>query len=311
MTVDVVIPTWNGRRLLEGCLATLARQTTPARLIVVDNGSADGTAEFVERSFPQATLVRLPENRGFAAAVNHGVAAGEADCVVLLNNDVECDPHFLERIAAALPPHGRVGMAAALLLKPGRGEIDSFGLELDATLAAFPRFSGAPYPSTELHDRNLAGPSGGAAAYSRVALAAVGGFDEQLFAYHEDVDVALRLQAAGWACTGAPEAVGVHLGSATIGRRSRFQVETAGASRAYVLRKYGVLRRPAIAARALAVELVVVVIECFVGRDLAALRGRLSGWRRRPTRLPLPQAAVNPGIGFTESLRRRWRSVRG
>jgi GT2 family glycosyltransferase len=153
----------------------------------------------------------------------------------------------------------------------------------------------------------LAMPSGGAAAYRREALTEVGSFDECLFAYHEDVDLGLRLRSAGWTCAAAADAIGVHLGSATIGQRSRWQVEVAGASRAYLLRKYGVLHgRPVPAASAVAVELAVTLAELVIGRDLAALRGRRDGWRRAKGRQEsIPRFAVNSEIGFLDSLRRR------
>jgi len=305
--VDVVIPTWNGRHLLESCLRLLAGQTVPCRVIVVDNGSSDGTAVFVHESHPEVTLLEFAENRGFARAVNPGIEAGSAPYVVLVNNDVDCDPTFVEHIVAPLRDREGVGMVAGLLLRPGRRAVDSFGIEVDRTLAGFARFTGAPYPDTALHDRHLAGPSGGAAAYRRRALEQVGTFDERLFAYMEDVDLALRLRAAGWEAAGAPEAIGVHLGSATFGHRSRGQVEIGGAARAYMLRKYGVLRRdPPAAAWALAAEAGVVAVDTLIGRDLAAVRGRLSGWRTAGnTRAPIPSDAVNPEIGFREALRRR------
>jgi N-acetylglucosaminyl-diphospho-decaprenol L-rhamnosyltransferase len=302
--IDVVIPTWNGWPLLQRCLATLERQTAPATVIVVDSGSTDGTAD---RLGGRAELVRLDANRGFAAAVNAGIAAGRAPAVVVLNNDVECDPDFLERLGAPLDEDPRVGAVAALLVAPGRAAVDSYGLEIDRTLAAYPRFARAPYPAASLDTRHLAGPSGGAAAYRRAALQEVGGFDEAIFGYLEDADLALRLRVAGWTCAGAPDAVAVHLGGASFGRRSDWQVETAGASRAYLLRKYGVLRsRPGIAAWALAAELGVVAADAVLERRLAAARGRLCGWRRgRDVRAAVPAAALNPEIGFRASLGRR------
>jgi GT2 family glycosyltransferase len=311
-TVDVVIPTWNGRDLLERCLARLAAQTVEHRVIVVDNGSTDGTPLFVRDRFPTVHLVGLDRNYGFAGGVNRGVAHGEAPVVVLVNNDVECDPHFLERLAAPLVADRRVGMVAALLLRPGRGVIDSYGLECDATLAAYQRFAGASYRGTPLHAANLLGPTGAAAAYRRDAFTAVGGLDERMFAYMEDVDLALRLRCLGWSAAGAPEAIGVHRGSATIGRRSRFQVEVAGASRAYMLRKYGVLGRDLpTAAWALAVESGVTVVETIAGRDLAAARGRLSGWRSvAGQHARIPKEAVNCELGLREGLRRRLTTVR-
>jgi N-acetylglucosaminyl-diphospho-decaprenol L-rhamnosyltransferase len=162
--VDVVIPSWNGWALLERCLDSLARQTRPATVIVVDNGSTDGTAGRLAAEHPAVRLVPLDRNRGFGAAVNRGVAAGSAPFVVLVNNDVECDAEFVERLIAPMEADGRVGSVAGLLLRPGRATVDSYGLELDRTLAAFPRFAGAAYPATPLDDRHLVGPSGGAAA---------------------------------------------------------------------------------------------------------------------------------------------------
>ena len=305
--IDVVIPTWNARALLDRCLDTLARQTLPANVIVVDNGSEDGTAEHVASTRPETRLVTLDRNHGFGAAVNRGIAAGSAPFVVLVNNDVECDADFLARLVAPLEADPGVGSVAALLLRPGRTTIDSYGVEVDRTLAGFARFAGAPYAATVLHDRHLIGPNGGAAAYRRRALEEVGGFDEAIFAYQEEDDLALRLGAAGWRGAGAPDAIGVHLGSASFGFRSDWQVQVAGASRAYLLRKYGILRSgPATAARALATEAAVMLADAVLERRLAATRGRLRGWRRgRGASARYPAAAVNDEIGMRAALARR------
>ncbi len=305
--IDVVIPSWNRFELLERCLTTLSHQTAAHTAIVVDNGSTDGTPALVAERFPDARLVALAENAGFAPAVNRGIDAGSAPYVVLINNDVELDPTFLARIVEPLRHDQRLGSVAGLLLVPGRETIDSYGIEVDPTLAAFNRFAGAPYRPDSLHERGLAGPSGGAAAYRRIALEQVGGLDEALFAYMEDVDLDLRLRTAGWLTTGARDAVGVHLGSASFGQRSRWQVEVSGASRAYLLRKYAVLSSGfATAARTLAVELAVVVADAASAHDMAALRGRLHGWRRGTSRRsPIPAASLNADIGLLESIRRR------
>src|SRR4051794_1370693 len=309
---DLVVPTWNGRGLLERCVPTLVAQAGVARLVVVDNGSTDGTAEMLAERFPSIAVVALAENRGFARAVNAGVAAGGAEHVVLVNNDVECDPGFVAALSGALGRDPRAGMAAGLLLTPGRGRVDSYGVEVDRTLAAFPRFAGAPWP-VPLHERGLALPSGGAAAYRRDALAGAGGFDEALFGYMEDVDLGLRLAAAGWRCAGAPQASGIHLGSASFGRRSRWQVDVSGFARGYMLRKYGVLRSGlGPAAWALGVEVGVVAADAMKERDLTALRGRLRGWRAaRGRHAGAPAEAINRGLGPADGLRRRRRVLAG
>lgn len=280
-------------------------------MIVVDNGSADNTVEVVRERYPTAHLVELDRNYGFAGGVNRGVEQGNGQFVVLVNNDVECDPNFLEQLVAPFDD-GRVGSVAGLLLRPGRKTIDSFGLECDATLAAYPRFVDAPYPDTLVDEEGLLGPSGGAAAYRREAFEAAGGLDEGMFAYMEDVDLALRLRELGWTAAGAPEATGIHLGSATFGHRSRPQVEIAGASRAYMLRKYGILGRGlTTAAWALAFEVGVTVVDAVMARDLAAARGRVNGWRAAASRRArIPEGAVNPKLGVREGFRRRLASVR-
>ena len=280
-------------------------------MIVVDNGSADNTVEVVRERYRAAHLVELDRNYGFAGGVNRGVEQGHGQFVVLVNNDVECDPNFLEQLVAPFDD-GRVGSVAGLLLRPGREAIDGFGLECDATLAAYPRFADAPYPDTLVDEVGLLGPSGGAAAYRREAFEAAGGLDEGTFAYMEDVDLALRLRELGWTAAGAPEATGIHLGSATFGHRSRPQVEIAGASRAYMLRKYGVLGRGlTTAAWALAFEVGVTVVDVVTARDLAAARGRVNGWKAAADRRArIPEGAVNPKLGVREGLRRRLASVR-
>ncbi len=308
-SVDVVVPTHDGWELTERCLVSLQRQTLPHAVIVTDNASADGTAEHVRARFPAARLVETGGNLGFAVACNRGAAAGDGEIVVLLNNDVECRPDFLERLVAPFEEE-RVGLVAAALLRPGEEEIDGVGLTADTTLAGFARLQGRPAFEADAARPVLVGPSGGAAAYRRAAWEAAGGLDENIFAYSEDLDLAFRLRAAGWRAAAAPEAVGIHLGSATMGRRSSWQRYHGGFARGYFLRRYGVLRSSA-APRALLTETIVVVGDAVISRDLSALRGRLAGWRRArglPRHPPPPADALDTSIGWLESMRLRRRS---
>lgn len=307
LSIDVVIPTFNGLELTERCLACLRAQTAAHAVFVADNASTDGTADRVQDLFPEVVLVETRGNLGFPVACNRGAAAGAGDVVVLLNNDVEARPDFLERLIAPLEQDSTVGSVAALLVRPGGQTIDSIGLAVDVTLAGFPRLSGRPVDEANLANPLLAGPSGGAAAYRRAAWETTGGLDENIFIYSEDVDLALRLRSAGWRAAAAPDAVGVHLGSATLGHRSAWQRYQGGFSRGYLLRRYGVVRTRA-GARALATEAVVVIGDALISRDLSAVRGRVAGWRagggleQRP--LP-PRDAMDHSIGFFESLRLR------
>jgi N-acetylglucosaminyl-diphospho-decaprenol L-rhamnosyltransferase len=306
LTIDVVIPTYNGWPLLERCLELLRAQTIAHRVIVVDNGSTDGTPARVRRAFPEAFVVELPENVGFPAACNRAAAIGDGDVIVLLNNDVEVPSTFLEELVRPLVANEAVGSVASVLLRRDGNSIDSVGLCVDRTLAGFPRLRGEPLAESGSLRPLLVGPAGGAGAYRRVAWTAVEGLDEGVFGYGEDVELAVRLAHAGWAAAAATAAIAIHLGSASFGRRSSWQRYQGGFSRGYFVRRYG-LRATGIA-RTIATEAVVIAGDAIISRDLSALRGRVAGWRaardavRRP---PPPAHAVDQSIGFFASLRMR------
>jgi GT2 family glycosyltransferase len=303
-SIDVVIVAYNRYELTDSCLRHLRAQTIAHRVILVDNGSTDDTRARIRVEWPEVALECLEDNRGFAEACNLGVRAGSGEIVVLLNNDVDCRPDFLAQLIAPLADHERVGAVAALMLQPGERLIDSAGLAADVTLGGFPRLQGLDAAQASSQQPKLAGPAGTAAAYRRVAWEQVGGLDEGIFAYMEDFDLALRLRSAGWAAVVATDAVGVHLGSATHGHRSAWQRRHGGFGRGYMLRRYGLLCGRA-AARTIATELIVVLGDLIVSRDLAALRGRLAGWRAAggvPRRSRPPASAVDERIGFRDSL---------
>jgi N-acetylglucosaminyl-diphospho-decaprenol L-rhamnosyltransferase len=306
-SVDVVIVAYNRCELTESCLRHLRAQTLEHRVILIDNGSTDETSERVAADWPAVALQRLAHNHGFAEACNRGVAAGSAEMVVLLNNDVDARPDFLARLVAPLADDPGLGSVAALMLQPGERLIDSAGLAADAVLGGFPRLQGLDADQAGRERPLLAGPAGTAAAYRRAAWEQVGGLDESIFAYMEDFDLTLRLRSAGWRSVVATDAVGVHLGSATHGHRSARQRRNGGFGRGYMLRRYGLLRGRT-AARALATEAAVVLGDLAISRDLQALRGRLEGWRaaRGLPRRPRPPAeAIDATIGFRDSLAMR------
>jgi GT2 family glycosyltransferase len=307
-SIDVVVPVHNRWELTISCLEHLRAQTVPHTVIVADNGSTDGTRERVREAFPDVRIVELGDNLGFPVACNRGVRAGSGEIVVLLNNDVDCRPDFLDRLVAPFRNGERLGSVAALLLKPGEETIESFGLTADPTLAGYPRLRDLPARKAQVTDPVLVGPSGAAGAYRRRAWEAVGGLDEGVFSYGEDVELALRLRAAGWSTTGVAEAVAVHVGSASSGARSPWQRYQGGFARGYFLRRYGVLRSRA-GPRAAVTEAIVVLGDALIfSHDLAALRGRIAGWRvggRRPLHRWPPSEAIERRITFLESLRLR------
>jgi N-acetylglucosaminyl-diphospho-decaprenol L-rhamnosyltransferase len=305
-SIDVVIPVHNRWELTESCLRHLDRQTLRHTAILCDNGSTDATPQRVRDEFAGVRVLELGSNRGFPAACNAGAHEGTGDVVVLLNNDVECPPEFLERLVAPLADDA-IGSVASLLVEPGEQRIESFGLAVDATLAGYPRLRGQPRSRAQAIHPILIGPSGAAGAYRRAAWEQVEGLDEGVFAYAEDVDLALRLRAAGWGAAAATDAAAVHIGSASAVTRSQWQRYQGGFARGYFLRRYGVLRGRA-ALRALATEALVVGGDAVVfSHDLAALRGRVAGWRAACglERVHPPPHAIDRSITFMESVKLR------
>ena len=304
LSIDVVVVSFNRFDLTESCLTHLAAQTREHRLILVDNGSTDDTAQRTRDLRPDADVLRFEQNQAFSVACNAGVGVGDGDVVVLLNNDVDCRPSFLERVVAPLERDPAIGSVAPLCIRPDERFIDSIGMTSDITLSGFQRLQGHPIADASLAEPTLTGPAGSAAAYRRAAWEEVGGLDEKFFAYNEDFELGLRLRVAGWATIAAPDAVGVHIGSATHGHRSAWQRDHAGFGRGYVLRRYGLLRGRA-GARAALTEVLVVVGDALISRDVAAIRGRLRGWRAAgalSAREYPPPAAIDATITLRDAI---------
>lgn len=302
-SIDVVIPTYENYALTDTCLRHLAAQDVPHETIVVDDGSRDDSPRRLREHWPHTHVLELGSNQGYVRAVNRGVASGEGAIVVLLNNDVVLRPGFLRELVAPLAADPAVGSAASLMLARDEATIDSVGVTIDATLAGFARLQGRPAADAADAAPLLAGPEGTAGAYRRAAWEQVDGFDEQIRAYMEVVDIALRLRGAGWSTVAVPAAVGVHLGSTTYGRRSAAQRRMAGHSRGYLLRRYSVLHGRH-AARAVLTEAGVVTLDALASRDLESLRGRVDGWRAAAG-LPRREAAreaIDDSITFRRSL---------
>lgn len=217
--ISVIIPNWNGLKLLPVCLNALRRQTLQnVEIIVVDNGSTDGSVQFIAREYPEVRVIPLPRNRGFAPAVNEGIRAARGETVVLLNNDTEADGHWLEEIARALRDHPDAGMVACKLrLFDRRDHLHSAG--------DFCRVDGIPgnrgvweQDCGQYDDVNgIFGAQGAAAAYRKAMLDEIGLLDEELGSYIEDVDLAWRARLAGYTCAYAPAAIVYHMVSATGG----------------------------------------------------------------------------------------------
>jgi GT2 family glycosyltransferase len=227
LKVSVIVVNWNRRDLLRACLESLKTQTeSEFEIIVIDNGSADRSPEMVQRDYPSVRLIRNRENRGFCAANNQGIHASQADFVALLNNDAEAESGWLEALLAVFAGRPDCGMAASkILVYEDPGRIDKVGHLI------YPDGQNRGRGSGELdrgqYDRSgeTLWPDGCAAMYRREMLAAIGGFDEDLFAYADDAELGLRARIAGWGCVYAPKAVVRHHRGATLGLDSGRRLE--------------------------------------------------------------------------------------
>ena len=303
----MIVPTVNGADRLRNLLATLDRQTVDHEVIVVDNGSPGSVASKACEGRENVRAIRLEENAGFSRAMNLGVAEARGQAVIMVNDDCTCDPEFVERLVDALDPGSGVVMAGGVMRDHHDPEIiETAGMELDSTLFCTDYLNGAPIGILDGAVDDPIGPCGAAAAFDRDAFGAVGGFDERLFAYWEDVDLVLRLLRAGGRCVLAKDARGTHRHSSTLGPGSARKNYLAGFGRAYVLRKWGVLgwrRLPGIVAR----EIGVCVGQALLDRNLAGVRGRVRGFRSAPRgeRYPAELLRESSGTDTLVALRRR------
>jgi GT2 family glycosyltransferase len=216
----VIIVNWNGRQYLERCLAALfAQPLEQAQVIIVDNGSTDDSCAWVATHFPQVQIMALPQNAGFAVANNIGIRATTAPYVILLNNDTEVQLGWLEALIEPVDRDAAIGMCAARIILADRPDlIDSIGLRIDAL--GFAWQVGREQPAGAFPNPiDVFGPSGAAALYRRVMLDQIGLLDEDFESYYEDVDLAWRAQRAGWRCRYVPQAVVLHVHSATSRRQ--------------------------------------------------------------------------------------------
>lgn len=217
--ISVVIPNWNGAHLLRGCLDSLRRQTFRDFVTyVVDNGSKDESLAMMRDEYPEVVVVPLPVNVGFASGVNAGIRASAGEYVILLNNDTEADADWLAELVAYMDSHPEYAYAASKLLDFRQRDIidcvaDGF------SIYGIPFKVGARERDVGQYDRpfELFGACAAASLYRRSMLDDIGLFDDDYFAYVEDVEIALRAQIAGYRGVAVTSAKVFHMGSASSG----------------------------------------------------------------------------------------------
>lgn len=223
--ISVVVVTWNGRQYLDACLGAVAGQVgVRSETILVDNASTDGTVEYVRERFPSVRIVSLGENRGFAGGNNAGVQEAHGEFVALLNNDTIPEPTWLRMLLAGVDTNAGFALVTSrIVYMHDPGIIDSAGDSFFSSGGAFKRHHGASVDAAR-ESTEVFGVCGAACLMPKRVFDELGGFDEDFFASHEDVDLSYRARLRGYRCRYVADAVVRHHGSATIGRISDLAV---------------------------------------------------------------------------------------
>lgn len=215
----IIIPNFNGKKYLQKCLDSIRNQTFQNfGVILVDNGSSDGSVSFVKRHYPEMDLIEFSRNQGFSRAINSGVRQAHGKYICLLNNDIELHPDFLKEIVGVLETERHIDYCAAKMLNfYARDQIDGAGDGVFRAGAGYKR--GSLEKDSQRYDKQMIvfGACAGAALYRRSFFGTVGLFDEDFFAYLEDVDINMRANRLGLKCLYVPSAKVYHIGSATTG----------------------------------------------------------------------------------------------
>src|SRR5687767_3113117 len=223
--VSIIIVSWNGVDHLEACLTAVAAQRGVSfETLLVDNGSSDGTADVVRERFPWVRLLLLSSNRGFAGGNNAGVRNARGRYVALLNNDTIADPDWLRMLLDGVDePAGFALVTSRVVFMHDPEVIDSAGDGMLRWGGAFKRHHGGPADAAA-ESREVFGVCGAACLIPKAVFDELGGFDEDFFFSHEDVDLSYRARLRGYRCRYVADAIVKHHGSATVGRVSAFAV---------------------------------------------------------------------------------------
>ena len=234
MKTTIIIPNYNGLSFMEPCFEALEAQTMKDfKILVVDNGSTDGSVEWLkEREIPS---IFLPENTGFSGAVNVGIRAADTPYVILLNNDTKVAPHYVEALERAMDRSEKIfSVSSKMIQLYDHSKMDDAGDMYTLMGWAFQRGVGRPSGGYNRVFRVFSACAG-AAIYRREVFETIGYFDEMHFAYLEDIDVGYRARIYGYDNIYCPTAVVYHVGSGTSGSRyNSFKVRLAARNNVYL-----------------------------------------------------------------------------
>lgn len=240
MKVSVVIPNYNGKKYIKNCLDALEKQTFRSfETIFVDNGSLDGSRRYMRENYAQIKFVPLDKNYGFSYAVNVGIRESKGEYVVLLNNDTEVEKDWLENLVLCIESSPEIFSCSSKMIRYNeRNLIDDAGDQYCILGWAKKRGDGK---SAHLYSENkqIFSACAGAAIYRRNVFEEIGFFDENFFAYMEDIDIGYRANIYGYKNIYCSKAVVYHIGSATTGatRHNAFKVKLSARNNIYLAYK--------------------------------------------------------------------------
>jgi len=224
--ISAIVLNWNGKRFLKECFDSLLDQAVKDyELIMVDNGSTDGSVEFMKDNYPQVKLVLLESNIGFCRAMNAGIKKAKGEYISLFNNDVVVDKDWVGVMGAALKDNPQAGICASKVLfykEPQKinSAGDTFDISAEAHNRGFGQSDNGRFDKKEF----VFSATAAACIYRRTMLDEIGLFDEDFFNTYEDVDLSFRAHLRGWRCLYVPEAAVRHHWLGTIGHYSPMNI---------------------------------------------------------------------------------------
>lgn len=235
--LTIIIPNYNGISYLKRCFKSLQNQDKEYLVVVVDNGSDDGSTEYVKENYPQHTLITNQENLGFSKAVNQGIKISKSKYVLLLNNDTELEPHCISNLLECMSGDDIFAVSSKMIRHQERDKMDDAGDEY-TVLGWTLKVGDGKSPDKYTSKREVFSACAGAALYRRDVLLDLGLFDENFFAYLEDVDIGYRARINGYRAVYCPEAVVYHHTSSTTGSRyNQFKIKLSARNNIYLAYK--------------------------------------------------------------------------
>jgi len=234
--VTVIIPNYNGAHFMASCLEKLKAQTYKAfDVLVVDNGSEDGSLDLMRDQYPEIPVIALKKNTGFSGAVNIGIRKAKTPYVILLNNDTEPEPGYVGALMKAIGRSKKIFSVSACMIQLHHKELMDDAGDLYTALGwAVQRGVGQPVGDYRKRCRVFSACAG-AGIYRREVFREIGLFDELHFAYLEDMDLGFRARIYGYRNEYCPEAVVYHVGSGTSGSKyNSFKVRLAARNSVYL-----------------------------------------------------------------------------